>query len=133
MSAGQCTTLAPVWEEVATELKGQVHVAKVNAKTEENKALTHRFNIGNLPAFFLIKEGTLYMTKGPLPKDHLVRFAQGGYEKNPPHRNGQVPAVVLPEDVPAPREYPEEHTGPSDVVTLTDDNFEHLVCGVSSI
>jgi hypothetical protein len=119
--------LAPIWEEVATELKGEVNVAKVDANAEVNKALSHRFNIGSLPAMFLFKDGNLYMTRGPPRKEYLLRFAREGYEKNPPHLNGPVPAVVLPEDVPSLPVHPEEHSGPSDVVTLTDENFEHLV------
>lgn len=119
---------------MAAELKGTIKVAKVDAKDPTNKALLHRFGISILPTMILIKDGVAHMTKGPLPKTALLLFAQGGYEQNPPHLNYPVPPVVLPEDVPPEPVFPEEHTGPSDVVTLTDANFEHMVgCQIKCI
>lgn len=40
---GHCKALAPTWEEVASQLRGKVKVAKVDATTET--VVASRFNI----------------------------------------------------------------------------------------
>lgn len=125
--------MAPDWEEIATELKGHINVAKVNGRDEANEALVYRFGVKNFPTFILIKEGQAHWVKsGPINKKKLLYLALGeGREGGGPRLDfrwtSPVPAVVLPEDVVPPPELPPPHEGPSDVVTLTDGNFEHLV------
>ena len=112
-----------MWEAIATELKGVINVAKVDASVEENKALTDRFNINSYPSIYLIEMGNFHMTKAMLPKAKLVEFALGGYKQNPQHQKSQVPPMTRCEIL-FDEEKIEHH---SDVVELTDENFEHLV------
>lgn len=50
-----CLIQKPILEEVAGELIGKLTVASVN--TEQNAALTQRFNIRGIPCMILFKDG----------------------------------------------------------------------------
>jgi len=77
---GFCSQLAPVWEEVASSLKGSVNVAKVNV--DEAKATTQRFAIRSLPTIKFFRGGHVYtFSKSDRSLYSLIEFAQGGYEK----------------------------------------------------
>lgn len=52
---GPCKKLAPVLEELARELAGQLVVVKVNA--EGNQELAGRFRIMGVPTLLLVVEG----------------------------------------------------------------------------
>lgn len=54
-SCGPCRLLAPILEDVASELHGQVAVFKVDAI--ERSELTTRFGIAALPTVVLFREG----------------------------------------------------------------------------
>lgn len=54
---GHCKKLAPVWEEVATELKGQVNVAKVDCT--QHTQTSRRFGIRGFPTIKLLHHGTV--------------------------------------------------------------------------
>lgn len=119
--------MAPYYEEIATELKGKVNVAKVDCKDEANEPLCYRFRVKRLPVFYHIKDGIATMSyPGPHKKRDLISFATDDQRKILKYTE-PVPPVVLPEDVLPEPKLPPPHTGPSDVVTLTDENFEHLV------
>ena len=75
---GHCKNLAPVFEEVATELKGDVNVAKVDAAKE--RSLGSRFEIKGFPTILFLSHGQVYKYKGKRTKDALVEFAKGGYK-----------------------------------------------------
>jgi len=75
---GHCKHLAPVYEEVATELKGEVNVAKVDASKE--RSLGSRFEIKGFPTILFLSHGQVYKYKGKRTKDALVDFAKGGYK-----------------------------------------------------
>ena len=67
---GPCKAIAPILEELATELKGRVKIAKVNVDQEENLAAQH--NIRAIPAMLLFKEGKLVTQfVGMMPKANL--------------------------------------------------------------
>ena len=51
---GHCKRLAPTWEEVATELKGQVNVAKVDVT--ENRALGKQFGVKGFPTLLFFRK-----------------------------------------------------------------------------
>ena len=78
---GHCKKLAPIWEAVATELKGKVNVAKVDVTA--NGALGKRFAIKGFPALKFFSQGVMYSYpagKGwPRTKEKLIEFASGGY------------------------------------------------------
>merc|ERR1719491_36299 len=54
---GHCKALAPIWEEVATELKGKVNVGKVDVT--QNEPLGHRFEVQRFPTLMLFKGGKM--------------------------------------------------------------------------
>lgn len=76
---GHCKHLAPVYEEVATALKGEVNVAKVDAAKE--RSIGSRFEIKGFPTILFLSHGNVYKFKGPRTKEGLVEFAKGGYKK----------------------------------------------------
>jgi thioredoxin 1 len=50
-----CRMMAPVLNEVATELKGNSHVGKVNI--EQYQSLAQKFKVRNIPTMILFKDG----------------------------------------------------------------------------
>ena len=56
---GHCKRLAPTWEEVATELKGEVNVAKVDVT--QNRALGKQYGIKGFPTLLLFRRVWLFI------------------------------------------------------------------------
>lgn len=52
---GPCQMMAPVFAQVAAQLKSQVRFAKVN--TEEEQRLAQQFNIRSIPSLVLFRNG----------------------------------------------------------------------------
>jgi thioredoxin 2 len=50
-----CRLMAPVLEQLATELAGRVRVAKLNV--DENPVTAARFNVRSIPTLLALKEG----------------------------------------------------------------------------
>ncbi|MGN0536580.1 MAG: thioredoxin [Acutalibacteraceae bacterium] len=68
-----CRMLAPVLEEVADELDGNVVIGKVD--TDENFELAVQFGIMSVPTLILFKDGSpLRQTVGYMPKDEVLSF-----------------------------------------------------------
>jgi len=64
--------IAPVVEELATELVGRVRVGKLNV--DENPLTAERFNIRGIPALLVLKEGReIDRIVGVQPKSEIVR------------------------------------------------------------
>ena len=76
---GHCKHLAPVYEEVATALKGEVNVAKVDAAA--HRALGSRFEVKGFPTILFLSHGQVYKYKGKRTKEAFVAFAKGGYKE----------------------------------------------------
>jgi thioredoxin domain-containing protein 5 len=74
---GHCQRLQPVWEQVASELKQEVNVAKVDVTT--NDSLGRRFGIRGFPTLKFIRHGLVYDYKGDRSFEALVEFARQGY------------------------------------------------------
>ncbi|CAM9995690.1 unnamed protein product, partial [Discosporangium mesarthrocarpum] len=55
---GHCKRLQPIWEELATDLKGKVNVGKVNC--EEEIALTTRFQVSGYPSIYYVENGNVW-------------------------------------------------------------------------
>lgn len=72
--------MAPAWERLATELKGVVNVADVDATRNPNVA--KRFAIKGYPTLILIDKGKMYLYKGgERSTERLAAFATAEYEK----------------------------------------------------
>ena len=52
---GPCKAVAPVLEELATELDGKIIIAKMNV--DENQATPARFGVRSIPNMVIIKDG----------------------------------------------------------------------------
>ena len=51
-----CRMMAPVLNDVATELKGNSHVGKVDI--QQYQSLANKFRVRNIPTMILLKNGT---------------------------------------------------------------------------
>ena len=58
---GHCKKLQPVWDELATELKGKVNVGKVDVT--ENRPLGSRFDIKGFPTIKFFHGGEIFPYK----------------------------------------------------------------------
>ena len=64
---GPCKMMAPVLEELASELAGRVLVAKMNV--DENPVTASRFNVRSIPTLLVLKSGReLDRLVGVMPK-----------------------------------------------------------------
>lgn len=70
---GPCKMIAPVLDELATELAGQVKIAKINV--DDNQAVPAQFGVRGIPTLILFKDGQALATKvGALAKNQLAAF-----------------------------------------------------------
>ena len=67
---GPCKMIGPVLDELATEMQGQVTIAKVDL--EANPMTPSKYGVRSIPTLMLFKNGQLVATKvGALPKASL--------------------------------------------------------------
>jgi thioredoxin 1 len=67
---GPCKAIAPILEELATELAGKVRIAKLNV--DDNDAIAAEYNVRAIPTMLLFKNGQLVDTLvGMMPKAAL--------------------------------------------------------------
>lgn len=72
---GPCKALAPILEEVDTELAGSVKVAKINIDEEEE--LAAQFRVMSIPTLLLFKNGEVVnKSVGLAPKEEVLAFAK---------------------------------------------------------
>lgn len=73
---GPCKALAPVLDELATELSGRVKIAKVNV--DSNSDLAQKFNIRSIPTLLVFKAGAVreQMTGGAAKAELKARLAE---------------------------------------------------------
>jgi thioredoxin 1 len=70
-----CRMMAPVLNEIATELTGNSHVGKVNV--EEYQSLAQKFKVRGIPTLILFKNGTeVNRFVGVKSKDFLLQQIQ---------------------------------------------------------
>lgn len=67
--------IAPVLEELASEMSGVVRVAKLNV--DDNQRTASRFNVRSIPTLLIIKDGReVDRIVGVQPKAELIRHIQ---------------------------------------------------------
>jgi thioredoxin 1 len=67
-----CRMMAPVLNEIASELPGNSHVGKVNI--EQYQSLAQKFKVRNIPTLILFKNGTeINRFVGIKSKDYLLK------------------------------------------------------------
>lgn len=72
---GPCRMVAPVLEELATEMDGQVRIAKVNVDSPELQPLAMQFQVSSIPTFILFKGGEVAdRMMGAMPKGAFEQF-----------------------------------------------------------
>ncbi len=54
---GPCKAIAPILDEIADELDGQLKVAKVNV--DERPELANQFSVRSIPTLLVMKNGTV--------------------------------------------------------------------------
>ena len=70
---GPCRTIAPALEEIATEKRGKVKIAKLNV--DENPGVASKYGIRSIPTLMVFKDGKHVATKtGAGPKSELLRW-----------------------------------------------------------
>ena len=70
---GPCRMIAPALEEIATEMKGKVKIAKLNV--DENPGVAGKYGIRSIPTLMIFKGGKNVATKiGAGPKNELSRW-----------------------------------------------------------
>ena len=72
---GPCKMIAPMLDEIATEYKDKVTIAKLNI--DENPKTPQRFNVRGIPTLILFKNGQVEGQKvGALRKADLAAFIE---------------------------------------------------------
>ena len=67
---GPCKMMAPVVEELATEMAGKAKIGKVNV--DDHGALAQQYNILSIPTFIVFKGGNVVeQFSGAMTKDDL--------------------------------------------------------------
>jgi thioredoxin 1 len=70
---GPCKQIAPALEQIATELKGAVTVAKLDI--EDSPATPSRYGVRGIPTMMLFKDGHMASMKvGAMPKQKILEW-----------------------------------------------------------
>ena len=72
---GPCLQIGPALEEIATEMDGQVTIAKLNI--DDNPLTATKFGVRGIPTLMLFKDGQVAATKvGAVPKGKIVEWIE---------------------------------------------------------
>lgn len=78
---GHCKHIAPIWEELATDLRySTINIAKVDCTI--NKLTARRFAIRGFPTIKLIHDGRMYQYSGARSLESFKEFAEGGFKSS---------------------------------------------------
>ena len=70
---GPCRMVAPVLDQIASEMDGKVRIAKLNV--DENQTLAYQFQVQSIPTFILFKDGQMAdRMMGAVPKSEFESF-----------------------------------------------------------
>ncbi len=72
---GPCKMIAPILDDIATELNGKVKVVKINV--DENQQVAAKFGVRSIPTLVIFNEGKVVATQvGALPKNQLIALIE---------------------------------------------------------
>ena len=72
---GPCKMIAPILDDIATELDGKVKVVKINV--DENQQVAAKFGVRSIPTLVIFNEGKVVATQvGALPKNQLISLIE---------------------------------------------------------
>lgn len=72
---GPCRMVAPVLDELADEMDGQVKIAKLNV--DENQDIAVKFQVSSIPTFILFRDGEAAdRMLGAMPKSAFEQFIE---------------------------------------------------------
>ncbi|HEX4113231.1 MAG TPA: thioredoxin TrxA [Stellaceae bacterium] len=72
---GPCKMIAPFLDDIATDMKGKVTIAKLNI--DENPQTPMKYGVRGIPTLIMFKNGQVAGTKiGALPKSKLMEWVQ---------------------------------------------------------
>ncbi len=72
---GPCKALAPIIDQLADELQGQMKIGKINV--DEEGELAGEFNVMSIPTLIVFKNGqAVDQIVGAMPKDRLLAKLQ---------------------------------------------------------
>jgi len=70
---GPCKMIAPILEEVASEMSDQITIGKLNV--DQNAETAPKYGIRGIPTLLMFKDGNVVATKvGALSKTQLIEF-----------------------------------------------------------
>ena len=70
---GPCRMVAPVLDQIATEMDGKVRVAKLDV--DLNQKIAYQFQVSSIPTFILYKDGQMAdRMMGAMPKSAFESF-----------------------------------------------------------
>jgi len=116
---GHCKHLAPIWEKLSTELKGEINVGSVDCTVQ--KGLCAKFGIKGFPTIKYLRDGKIHDYSGARTSEAFTTFAREGYKA--------VEAKELPRSQPEKREEVKEQqevkaeAQSSQVIVLSDKDF----------
>merc|ERR1719253_425405 len=83
-----------MWAEVASELKGEVYVAQVDA--DASSSMRTRFSLTEYPTFLHFHAGEMRdLRMVSKTKDELVAYARGGYAQDTPSPIPRDPSPLV--------------------------------------
>ena len=72
---GPCKRVAPLLDELASEMDGKVRIAKLNV--DENQQIAYQFQVSSIPTFILFKNGQMAdRMMGAMPKSAFQSFIE---------------------------------------------------------
>jgi thioredoxin 1 len=72
---GPCKRVAPVLDELASEMDGKIRIAKLNV--DENQQIAYQFQVQSIPTFILFKDGKMAdRMMGAVPKSAFQSFIE---------------------------------------------------------
>jgi len=54
-----CKMMAPILDELASDMEGKIKIAKINTEESENQELAQKYQIQSIPNMKLFKEGKI--------------------------------------------------------------------------